>query len=76
MANTGKNPLQDRNPKKADAEELYRRGLALFEGNGVEKDEQEGAYLIAEAAKLGCKEAQDWIDDYTFDDDACVQGES
>lgn len=76
MANTGKNPLQDRAPKKADAEELYRRGLALFEGNGVEKDEQEGAYLIAEAAKLGHEEAQDWIDDYTFDDDACVQGES
>ncbi|MBO4541306.1 MAG: SEL1-like repeat protein [Bacilli bacterium] len=76
MANTGKNRLQERNPKKKDAAELYRRGLALFEGDGVEKDEQEGAYLISEAAKLGCEEAQDWIDDYTFDDDALVQGES
>ena len=64
------------NPNQEDAETLFRKGLALFNGDGVEKDEQEGAYLIAEAAKLGCKEAQDWIDDYTFDDDACVQGES
>ena len=62
------------NPKKA--EELFRKGLALFEGDGVEKDEQEGAALIAEAAKLGHKEAQDWVDDYTFDDDAFVQGEA
>ena len=76
MANTGKNPLQDRAPKKADSEELYRRGLALFEGNGVEKDEQEGAYLISLAAEKGHAEAKDWIDDYTFDDNAGVQGVS
>ncbi len=76
MENTGKKALQNRDPKKKDAEKLYCRGLALFEGNGVEKDEQEGAYLISEAAKLGCKEAQDWIDDYTFDDDAYTQGVS
>ena len=58
------------------AAELYRRGLALYEGDGVEQDEQEGAYLIYQAAELGNKEAKDWIDDYTFDDDAGVQADS
>ena len=62
--------------EKLDPETLYREGLALFEGNGVEKDEQEGAYLISLAAQKGHPEAKDWIDDYTFDDDALVQGES
>ena len=42
----------------------------------VEQDEQEGAYLIYQAAELGNKEAKDWIDDYTFDDDAGVQADS
>lgn len=71
MADTNRN-----NPSPKDAEALYREGLRLFEGDGVEKDEQEGARLIAEAAELGNEDAQYWIDDYTFDDDAGVQGAS
>ena len=62
--------------REEKAADLYRRGLALYDGDGVEKDEQEGAYLISEAAELGNKDAQDWIDDYTFDDDAGVQSHS
>lgn len=54
-----------------DANTLYQKGLALFE-----TDPQEGAYLISLAAEKGHAEAKDWIDDYTFDDDACVQGEA
>ncbi|MBQ7243890.1 MAG: hypothetical protein IJS52_06770 [Bacilli bacterium] len=64
------------NPNQEDAETLFRKGLALFNGDGVEKDEQEGAYLISLAAKKGHAEAKDWIDDYTFDDNAGVQGAS
>ena len=67
-------PEQKQPSKKA--EELFRKGLALFEGDGVEKDEQEGARLIYLAAKAGHPEAKDWIDDYTFDDDAMGQGEA
>lgn len=69
MATTKKN-----NTSKADS--LFQRGLDIFEGKGCKKDERKGALLIAEAAELGNKEAQDWIDDYCYDDDALVQGES
>ena len=74
MANTENKTPGKKVPSKA--EKLFRRGLALFEGDGVAQDQQEGAALIAEAAKLGHEEAQDWIDDYTFDDDAYTQGVS
>ncbi len=56
---------------KSSARKLYEEGLALFE-----KDQQAGAALIAKAAELGDPEAQDWIDDWTFDDDANTQGAS
>ena len=67
-------PNTEKPTKKA--EELYRRGLALFEGDGVEKDEQEGAHLIYLAAQEGHPDAKYWIEDYAFDDDAGVQGEA
>ena len=69
------NMAKNNEPSKK-AEELFRKGLALFEGDGVEKDEQEGARLIYLAAQEGHPEAKDWIDDYAFDDDALVQGEA
>lgn len=76
MANTNNKQNAAPTPQRTKAEKLFREGLALFEGDGVEKDERGGASLIAEAAELGLQEAQDWIDDYTFDDDAGTQGVS
>jgi len=76
MANNcnGRPSKKGKEPK--DAAALYREGLAIFEGDGVEKDERLGASIIAEAAELGDPDAKYWIEDYTFDDDAGVQGAS
>lgn len=75
MNNPGdKGPVRVTKAEKAAA--LYRKGLALYEGDGVKKDEFRGAQMIAEAAELGDPEAKDWIDDYGFDDNAQVQGEA
>ena len=76
MADTNRNNLSNENPTPKDAAELYREGLRIFEGDGVEKDEYRGAQMIAEAAELGDADAQYWIEDYSFDDDAGVQGAS
>ena len=62
--------------KKKTPAELFAQGLALYEGDGVKQNQRKGLLLIAEAARLGDPEAKDWVDDYTFDDDAYVQGNS
>ena len=72
MADTNRN-----NPTPAEeARALYLEGLKIFEGDGVEKDEFKGSRMIAEAAEMGDPDAQYWVEDYSFDDDAGVQGDS
>ena len=65
--------------KKSDPKspaELFKEGLALYEGDGVKMNQRKGLSLIAEAARLGDPDAKYWIDDYTYDDDAYTQGVS
>ncbi len=52
---------------------IYKLGLCYYEGLYVEKDEYIGAELIAVAAATGYAPAEEWIEDYKFDDDAFVQ---
>ncbi|MCR5078958.1 MAG: hypothetical protein K6B65_03440 [Bacilli bacterium] len=63
------------NDKMRKAEEIYRKGIEHFE-SGDEDRRIKGLKLIQKAAEMGLEEAVDWVDDYSFDDDAGVQGES
>ncbi len=61
--------------KKNKALTLFKKGLANVE-SGDENRRIKGLKTIQQAADMGLQEAIDWIDDYTYDDNAEVQGNS
>ena len=55
---------------------MYMLGIRYELGCGVPLDLGEAAYWIGEAADEGYQPAEEWISDYYFDDNACLQAKS
>jgi TPR repeat protein len=54
---------------------MYQLGICYQLGRGRTQDLNEAANLISCAAESGYAPAIEWMKDYYFDDDACVQAE-
>ena len=54
---------------------MYQLGICYQLGRGRTQDLNEAAIWISCAAKSGYAPAIEWMKDYYFDDDACVQAE-
>ena len=54
---------------------MYQLGICYQLGRERIQDMNEAAALIAGAAEAGYAPAIEWMKDYYFDDDACVQAE-
>lgn len=65
-----------RQAKRGIPAAMYQLGLRYYAGRGIDQDQFRGAMLIRDAAAAGYKPAVAWMEDYSFDDDALVQGES
>ena len=59
-----------------DPRAMYRLGLLYQLGRGYARDVNAAAEWIAAAADLGYAPAAVWMEDYRYDDDACVQANS
>ena len=58
------------------ANAMYLVGLAYEAGDGVEANIEEALAWMKGADDLGSRDAHAWLEDYYFDDDACVQAHS
>ena len=54
---------------------MYQLGICYQLGRELPLEMRKAAELISEAAELGYTPAIEWMKDYYFDDDACVQAE-
>ena len=54
---------------------MYQLGICYQLGHGRTQDLNEAANWISCAAEAGYALAIEWMKDYYFDDDACVQAE-
>lgn len=54
---------------------MYQLGICYQLGSGRTQDLIEAANWISCAAEAGYAPAIEWMKDYYFDDDACVQAE-
>ena len=54
---------------------MYQLGICYQLGRECRQDMNEAAAWIACAAEAGYAPAIEWMKDYYFDDDACVQAE-
>ena len=54
---------------------MYQLGICYQLGRELPLDAVKAAEWISEAAELGYAPAIEWMKDYYFDDDACVQAE-
>ena len=54
---------------------MYELGIRYQLGRGRTQDLNEAANWISCAAQAGYAPAIEWMKDYYFDDDACVQAE-
>ena len=54
---------------------MYRLGICYQLGRERVQDMNEAAAWISASAEAGYIPAIEWIKDYCFDDDACVQAE-
>ena len=55
---------------------MYCLGICYQLGREVERDMIKAYDLIATAAEVGFAPAVEWLKDYYFDDNACVQANS
>lgn len=55
---------------------MYRLGIYFETGNMTEKNIDKAARWISAAAEVGYTPAKEWIEDYSFDDNALIQAES
>jgi len=55
---------------------MYRLGIRYQLGIGFAQDMKKAADWIACAAEMDYAPAIEWINDYSFDDNACVQANS
>ena len=55
---------------------MYRLGICFETGHMTEKDMAKAAIWISTAAEAGYAPAIEWINDYSFDDNALIQAES
>ena len=54
---------------------MYQLGICYQLGRGCVQDMHEAAAWIAASAEAGYIPAIEWMKDYYFDDNACVQAE-
>ena len=54
---------------------MYQLGICYQLGRERAQDMNEAAFWISCAAEAGYAPAIEWMKDYYFDDDACVQAE-
>ena len=54
---------------------MYQLGICYQLGRERPQDMNKAAAWIADAAEAGYAPAIEWMKDYYFDDDACVQAE-
>ena len=54
---------------------MYQLGICYQLGRGLPLDMRKAAEWILESAERGYTPAIEWMKDYYFDDDACVQAE-
>ena len=54
---------------------MYQLGICYQLGRERVQDMNEAAFWIACAAEAGYASAIEWMKDYYFDDDACIQAE-
>lgn len=55
---------------------MYQLGICYQLGHGRVQDMHEAAAWIAASAEAGYIPAIEWMKDYYFDDNACVQAET
>lgn len=55
---------------------MFRLGICFETGTMTEKNMDKAARWISAAAESGYAPALEWINDYSFDDNAAVQAES
>ena len=55
---------------------MYQLGICYQLGHGRVQDMHEAAAWIAASAEAGYIPAIEWMKDYCFDDNACVQAET
>ena len=55
---------------------MYELGICYRLGRGLQADMLKAVQWISASAALGYGPAVEWIEDYSFDDDACVQASS
>ena len=61
--------------KRRDPQAMYRLGISYQLGQRLPFDMMKAAEWISGSAEYGYAPAIDWMRDYVFDDDACVQAE-
>lgn len=78
LAAMNKNEFKDllEKAENSDANAMYQVGLAYEAGNGIEQNMVEAVAWMKSADELGNMDAHAWLEDYYFDDDACVQAHS
>ena len=54
---------------------MYQLGIRYQLGRGLAQDMNEASAWIAASAEAGYVPAIEWMRDYCFDDDACLQAE-
>ncbi len=54
----------------------YKLGTILLDGGLFPEDRERALALIGAAADAGYAPAREWLEDYSFDDDANVQAHS
>ncbi len=75
MRKTKKLRLLIKQAKMGKPYAMYQLGIRYQLGRELNFDMVKAAEWISEAAELGYAPAIEWIRDYCFDDDACVQAE-
>lgn len=59
--------------KSGDPYAMYKLGLYYQTGKYTASDMESAAFWIERSALLGNKEAEEWIKDYCYDDNAMIQ---
>ena len=62
--------------KRGKPHAMYQLGICYQLGRGRIQDLNKSAFWISCAAEAGYAPAIEWMKDYYFDDDACVQAET
>lgn len=62
--------------KMGKPQAMYRTGLCCQTGRMTEKDMTKAALWMTAASDKGYPPAEEWLNDYYFDDDALIQAES